>query len=299
MFFKRQPLETKLTLLQVLDAHYAVYANLTKGSMRRYRCELNRLQRIVGPVPISGFDIETFTTFRTKCVASGLSNDSTEGSIKIAKAVLRYCKDRGWIGSLPHFGRSLRIAPPDPHPATVEEIEALWESARTAVYPGRGIISPCTWWRCWLTLDWYTGLRIEDSLHLAASHIHADRIEYVAAKTGTIHRWPMCDPVRRAVSQLMANDLPTLFGRFPQNKLREVMTSMCEHAGIRRLTCKNVRQGCVQNWMKVDPTAGAYVHGCGLTHQVLGHYTGVLDILNEHLPKLQWPRQMMEAGVTV
>lgn len=292
MIWSRQKHDGLSTLF---ESRYKVDARLRPASIRRYRSELNRLDRLLGPVPIPDFRVNHFDNFRNAALEAGLQPETIESSIKVAKAILRYARDRGIIKAIPLFGKPLRITAPEPEPATHDEIEALWSVFKLANYPGRGRLSPCDWWKAWSTIDFFTALRIEDSMRLAKEHVRSDHIRFQASKTSAVHLFPLVSPVSDWTEELFKSDSPLLFGRHRQNGLRDEMARLCELAAIRRLTPKCFRQAGITAWVKADETAGKLVHGCGLPG-VLHHYIGVVDVLRSALDRFVWPACMLHPG---
>ncbi len=289
--------QAKLCVESLFRDHYADYARLAHSSVRRYRCELRRWTRLMGTVRILDLQTEHFIKFRDRCLEIGLQPETIEGTIKVIKAILRYAKDRGWIVGLPVFGKPLKMPHPEPDPATAEEINTLWNVLKYAEFPARGRLSPCNWWECWLTLDWFTALRLEDSMRLAREHLRPmeNAIRFQASKTSLVHWFPVCHPVNYRLDQLTATEQPLLLGRHSQHRLRAELERLCAAAGIRRLTPRSFRQSGVTAWKIAGRTAGDLIHGTGLP-KVLESYVGVLEILREALPRLKWPEEMLDTG---
>lgn len=296
-FAKRETVapESRMTLLELLPI-YIERVQLGDASLRRYRCELRRWEKVVGIVPIEAITIATFDLFRQRCQQDGLRNGTIESTVKIAKAVLKFCRDRGWLSKLPYFGKPLPVASPSPEPITVAELDAMYRACEVATMNGRGSLSPREWWQAWLVIGYWTGLRVTDlTTHLDWKHILADRIQFQASKTGSQHIYPLCEPVLRALDTMRKApvDGAIFGGKFFWHE-RHQLKLICKAAGVRQtIGPKNLRQASVTSWLTADHTAGTLIHGCGLPG-VLHHYVGVLRTLSEAAPKFPWPQSMLE-----
>lgn len=290
-----RPQQSKLCMEALFDAHYQPVANLARRSEKRYRSEVRRWDRLTGSPQIGRIQTEHFAMFRRGCQLDGLTHCSIEGTVKIVRSMLRYAARRKWIRDPPDTGRPLRIEAPEPLPATNQELNALWHAMTSATYPQHGTMPPETWWRDWTTVDWFTALRLDDSLHLAAEHVRFSQgiIRFKASKTAKTHTYPLTEPITSVLEELVRYGQPTFFGSPEQNKLRRELARLCEIAGIRKLTPKQIRQFGITSWLSAGEAAGKLVHGTGLP-RVLNHYIGVAEVLKEALPRLEWPECFLE-----
>lgn len=285
--------ESRQTVPQVFESHYRAHARLKPLSERRYRCELSRWERFCGAVAIRNLVPETFAAFRNAGLAAGLKPESIESTIKVVKAIVRFCRDRGWISALPIWGKPLPGDFPEPNPATLAEIEAVYLQARHATLMGRGGVSPHAAMQAWLAIGLWTGLRLSDlSQRLSWSHVRWDQgcIRFKASKTSRPHVFPISTPVERHLKLLEPNGHESLFGVRTVYRIDVELGRLCEAAGVRRLTAQNIRQASVTQWDALG--VGPLVHGCGLP-KVMNHYLGVLQRLNQVADRFPWPAAML------
>lgn len=254
--------------------HYEAHARLRPGSVRRYRSELTR----------------------------GLKPDTIESTVKIVKAVLRYCRDRGWINRLPVWGKPLPSEPPEPDPAKLEELAALYSVRQHAKLFGSGLRSPADGFSAWLSLGLWTGLRLMDlSWNLERRHVLWDRgcVRFRASKTSKVHLFPISGPVEFHLRLAEQGAGDRLFGIRNGQQVERELTRLCEIAGIRRLTPQNIRQASVTEWDALG--VGHLIHGCGLRDgekvpRVMRHYLGVLRRLEAVADQFPWPDAMRRVG---
>lgn len=286
-----------LTLTDLFERHYIAYSRIKTGTIIRYRSELRRWDRIVGPVPIHRLRTEHFIVFRDECSRRGLSNSSTEGSIKIVKSLLRYAKDRGWIKSLPIFGKPLPIEEPEPEPATLDELSRLYEAATACGYPGKGLVSPTAWMRAFLVLEYWTGIRGQNLCwDFGWRHVREDSIRFRQSKTGKRHTFPLHPIVTAHLRLVYGMDERRVFAVRSLQRVNTELSRLCEAAGVRRMTTNNIREACFTQWTIAGETAGKLVHGCGLPRVLRRHYLGRLQVLEEAMPRFRWPEVMRLCG---
>lgn len=277
------------TLTETLEQHYLPYARVAPATVDRYRCELRRWIRFVGDMQLHRVTEEHFAAFRNACLARRLSNSSTEGSVKIVKALLRFAKDRGWIKSLPIFGKPLPLEEPEPEPATIEELSRLYRAADVARFPARGSVSPAAWMRAFIALEYWTGIRGQDLIsRFAWQHVREDHIRFRASKTAKRHTFPLCDVVVQHLRLVHGMDERHVFDTQSLQRVNAELERMCDSAGIRKLTTGHIREACFTQWTLAGETAGKLVHGCGLPRVFRRHYLGRLQILNDAAERFAW-----------
>ncbi|MCA9111509.1 MAG: hypothetical protein KDA52_16270, partial [Planctomycetaceae bacterium] len=290
MFSWIGPKAARMTVYEVLLQHYIQFTNVRPQTAKRYKCEVRRWERLAGSPKLFEINADHFLRFREAALAEDLKPSSLEGSLKIVKAVLRFAKDSGWIDSLPRWGKPLTIETPPADPATLDEIEALYRIADNAFRPARGSVSPADWWRAFLCLELWTGLRVSDAImRFSWENVEADKIMFRASKTGRMHIFPRC-PIVDAHLKLVADWDPDLVVGNPGPRMvttvRDEMKWLCGQAGIRELTPKALREACVTNWLIAGESAGRIIHGTGLTIAER-HYAGRLQILTEASQRFQ------------
>ena len=276
-------------LREILDEHYIPYSRIGTRTVARYRCELGRWEKLVGDLPIERIAESHFLRFRQQCQLCGLANSSTEGSVKVVKLLLKFARDRGWITRLPIFGRPLPIEEPEPEPATLDELGRLYTAAESAVFPGRGTISPCDWMRAFVVLEYWTGLRGQDLIwQFEWRHIREDCIKFRASKTGKRHVFPLHPTVMRHLSLVHGSHETRVLGVRSLNRVNDQLARMSAAAGIRKLTTTHIREACFTQWTLADETSGKLIHGCGIPRVLRRHYLGRLQILQASAERVRW-----------
>lgn len=287
---------SQITLRTILEQHYESYSRIKLATFRRYRCELGRWERVIGDLPARAIETEHFARFRDACEEQGLSNSSTEGSIKVVKILLRYAKDRGWIDALPIFGKALPIEEPEVEPATLKELSLLFEGADVAERIGKGIVPPRDAFRAFLILEYWTGIRGQNLVaDLGWEHVRPDCIRFQQSKTSKRHIFPLHPIVTHALSLSHGMDDTHVLGLSSLQAVNNQLKRVCEHVGVRKMTSNHIREACFTQWTIADETAGKIVHGCGLPKVMQRHYLGRLQLLQAAGDQFAWPSAMLQA----
>lgn len=278
---------------------YAAWSpDLSPASAQRHRYDLKRWGRLMGETSIGEISTQSYQKFRVLSAERGDSPETTETTLRTVRQVLNACAAAGELQAVPHPGRCRKGRRPAPRPATPAELRSLWEAATTARWPETEAWKlPSAWWRAWLAVGYWTGLRLTDlTWGLGREHIRQDAIRYAASKTGASHVFPMTEHLRRIVAQAAAEYAsPLLSCARSANLLRKHLRTLCDNAGVRHLTPKHLRQASVTEWSKADARAGELIHGCGLP-AVLRHYIDPLEILASAAPRVMWPFPDWESG---
>lgn len=283
----------KITLREILETHYQGYSRVSLATFRRYRCELGRWERICGDLPVNRIEPEHFVQFRDTCTAEGLAPSSIEGSVKVVKILLRYAKDRGWLTSLPVWGKPLPIEEPDVSPATLSELSKLYDASDVAERIGKRLVPPSDAMRAFLVLEYWTGIRGQNLVaDLAWEDVKTDCIRFRQSKTGKKHIFPMHPIVTRHLELIHGMDDDRVFGLRSLQHVNWQLKRVCEAAGVRKLTTNHIREACFTQWTLADETAGKIVHGCGLPSVMQRHYLGRLRLLEAASGQFAWPAAM-------
>lgn len=276
------------TVSALFQDEYLSQASLKRTTKSRYRSDMNRWKRYVGDTPINRIKEQDFQEFRNKALADGLEASSVESTVKLLKALVRYARDRGYISSIPLFGKTLKLRRPTPRSATLEELSKLYTiGAARAQYPYDRGVDPAVWWRAYLVVGFWTALRERDlGRGIAVEHFMHDRIEYCASKTSRPHIYPLSDVVSSHVAALRA-EKGSLFRQMHPNPLRAELRRLCAYSGIGELTPKNIRQASINNWYVCSLAAGDLVQGNGI--RVREHYQVPLQIMQRVCDQFVWP----------
>lgn len=284
----------RLTATNAYEKLYGTWAtDLSPRTRKRYRYELERWSRLTGDPPIVEIDTGTFQAFRAASAELGHKPATTESTLRVIRAVLRCAMAHGAIRTMPDRGRPRRIAAPEPHPPSLDELDRFLRAVHVSRWP-KTHVTPAVFWRCFVCIDLWTGLRREDAFwKLAWEHIHEDRIEFRAGKTGKLHCWPMTPLVQRHL-KLMRHTFkrPASTPIFNPGKsghsLQRELERICDAAEIRPLTIKSFRQAAVTLWTAADSRAGEILHGVGMP-RVMNHYLDKLAILRSAADAVKMP----------
>lgn len=290
----------RITALTVLHDLYPKWApDIAPRTVKRYRHELARWKRLTGDPPLGDISTETYQRFRNASADIGHAAASTESTLRIVRQMMRCALAYGVIRMLPDRGRPRRIPSPEPHPPSIEEVDAFIRHCHVARWP-RLHVSPPTFWRAWAAVEIWTGLRRNDALWgLRWDHVRYQEsaIHFRASKTGKSHAFPLVEPIVRQLRNLKppygTEGIALVFGpsRSPHLVTREV-AAICEAAHIRRLTPKCLRQYAVTSWTMVDARAGELIHGVGIP-RVLSHYLDRLAILRSVCEDIPLPSSLL------
>jgi len=286
-----------MTMRELLHLYVTAWATEIKPSTsRRYRHDLTRWIKFVGNPSVEEITTATFQQFRAASAEAGEAPGTTETTLQTVRALMRCAYGHGIISKMPDRGKARRCPTPEPHPPSVEELDAFLAHVHVAKWPRRIHIPTAVWWTSLICLACFTGLRRADLLwRLAWSDIDLEgkAIRFRANKTGALHSFPITPVVERhllAIRPQWAFEPSRLvFGpsKSPHIIYRE-MKRVCEAAGIRTLGLQQCRQYAVTQWSSASGEAGALVHGCGL-ERVLLHYLDRLTVLERVADQVKLP----------
>ena len=254
---------------------------------QKWRHGLTRWERFGGLPSVEGVTVERLNAWRLAAAAAGLSARTIEDTIS---DVLTLCRR---VGRVVDRGRSLRQARSVRPVPTLDAIAKGYEAASTDQWPAAGnahearlaAVDGATWWRAWLAVAMWTGLRLGDMLRLEWSSVGDERIATTAGKTQTRHVYPMCEQVSRHLEPLRAVglDLVFPFPKWSAPRVRRELARLDPTLGPQAL-----RRCSITQWTLADPEAGRIVHGSGLT-VVHRHYLDGERVLAKAGPAFEWP----------
>lgn len=278
----------RVTLLDLLP-RYAAWASIEASTKKRYASEVRRWYRCHPGMDYRDITTDHFLIFREWGRGAELEPSSIESTVRVVKAMLRFCRDTQGLAVVPSTGKPLKIPAPQPKSVTLSDMDALYEAAAYARWP-IGEVKPRIWWRSYLTIAWYTGLRERDlASGLGPECFLSDHLLYEAAKTKKLHVFPYHPRVWRAKTD-MACATP-LFGGHSPAKIRAELASLCDLAGIDRITPKRLRVASATQWSIASQVAGALVQGSAI-RGVMRSYLDVLEILREASTRFAFPKSM-------
>lgn len=231
-----------------------------------------RFERLTGILEPDGVSLPVLQAFRSACLATGLSNVTTEKTITDVMTIVKHV-----LGTIPACGKRLKQPRPEPHPVSISDLDAIFTAAKSQRM------------KRWLCLAYWTGLRLADSAELYdCLSKPAEVIRHLAAKTGLSHAYP----VPAWLSRWLTGNEPE---RRSQNAwfcklLRDELAQTCDAASVAVVTPKQIRQASITEWSRSNATAGAIIHGCGLG--VLSHYLDPLSVLESAAPRVRVPAAM-------
>lgn len=284
------------TLADAVRRHCAA-RRLTDSGRRKLHHLVNLWARHCLPVPVESIQTAQIEDARESMLAAGLAHATIESAISDVLTVIRHV-----VGSAPDPGcRLVRRRPRVSLPVTVAEYGRLYEYVDRLRFPcvarNRDVTDTADYWRAWLVVAYWTGLRISDLLRLEWEDVESDRITRTANKTGVLHEWPLVPVVRRHLDLIRRSRgrvFPTTLANL--SRYREALAALCRWAGVSRVTPKHVRQLSITSWSRVNPMAGSVVHGCGLGVRVLGHYVDPWQVVTTAAPGVEIPAAWLLPG---
>jgi hypothetical protein len=247
-----------------------VAANGLRSHMIASNCR--RFERLTGITQPDRVSLPVLQAFRSACLATGLSNVTTEKTITDVMTIVRHA-----VGAIPPVGKRLRQPRPEPHPVAISDLDAIFCAAKTQRL------------KRWICLAYWTGLRLADSAELYDCLCGpADVIRHTASKTGLHHAFP----VPGWLLAWMPENEPCRICRNAWfcKLLRDELARTCEEASVAVITPKQIRQASITEWSRANATAGAIIHGCGLG--VLSCYIDPLSVLESAAPRVRVPDAM-------
>lgn len=206
------------------------------------------------------------------------------------RILLRRAKRVGIIETVPEFPRirCRRRLKPTP---TIEDLGRMYAEADCAGLTWPRFEDPARFWRRWLVVGFFTGLRLADMIwHLRRESIRREAVVIAAQKTDKLLAVPLCPVLSRHLLQendgadgrlFPVSNSPHLVRR-ELRKLSEAANTSC------KVTPHAIRRASITEWMAASESAGRIVHGCGIGG-VLASYVQVLRPLQRARPRLAVP----------
>ena len=273
-----------MTLTELVERHAAEVASRTS---RKWRHAINRWKKHGGPDGAGLVVTGTIEAFRTAALGSGLSPRTIEDTISDVLCLLRR------IGKSPGRGRALRIRQKRKPVPTVAALAEAYAAAEPGRWPEVGTVdrsltrvSSDQWWRAWMAVGYWTGLRLGDMLDLKWDEIGSERIMRTAAKTGVEHTWPMCHQIAKHLEALrqVGDERVFPFSVHGPFRIRRELTRLHPQIGPQALRRLAITQWTVAGGKE----AGGAVHGCRI--DVMDrHYLDAGRILERAAPSFEWP----------
>ena len=239
---------------------------------------VKRFVGLMGDIEIGEVTQGLVDQFKAKAKEKDWKAWTIKGTVKDIRTLTRH-----FCGTT--FPLGVRVPSPNPDPTPLEVVDAIWKPAPL-------------WLRQWIVLDYWTCMRLDDSLRLimrvqAGELARAENmIQWTAEKTGKEHSVPVPDWLRQwlnpvAVPFHQVND-------HAQDVVRAALAKCSESAGVSQVYPRNLRQRALTEWKRSSPDAGSIIHGSGLG--VLDHYVPAIEVLSAAMHRVRLPSCF---GVTV
>lgn len=285
------------TVRKLFTDHYCEKRKGATKPTRQKMChELNRFEKYVGDLPAEEVTRDTFDKFRRLAMFDDLSPHTIETTIGTVLTILRFAELYDLIDRAPRKGEPLRRMRNRKFVPSVGDIDVMYRRADLTEWPK--LPKSGDFWRAFLVVSYFTGLRFGDIFRLGWDDVKDDAIVFQASKTGKVHTFPM-HPVLRAHLETM-RVFATVFDHG-----RVLPAAACNHLVRRELARMSEELP-----KKVGPQALRRLAGTewqkarwGAGQLLLGHSLGVSDfylcvpqLLREALEDLKIPPAFVEGA---
>lgn len=282
--------------MQLREAFEACYLSHNHGCdeyKRTQKHHLNRWERFRCGTDVEQIDTRHFVRFRQRCVESGLSHDSIEGTVGTVLQVLRTLHRAGLLPTVPWPGARLKKRCMPKWVPTVEEIGRCYAHADAAIWPT--YMDPGQFWRTFYVVQLWIGLRRNDTLfRLRRDMCAEDGIRCQAQKTGRVHIFPMHQLVWRHLRAMPDTERVFQIGKCLKQVRRE-LDRISDAAGVTpRVQPQAMRRASITLWEECAG-AGRIIHGCA-ADVVSNHYLAIRKpprVLLDGVERFIWPEQML------
>lgn len=267
------------------------YSHEVSGrTSQRWRHNVTRWLKFGGEGKPASITTESFEAWRDvvrPLVASGdLSPTTVEDTISDVRTLIAR-----EFGTAPGRGRSLRKRTQVKRVPTLDELGRAWKAAGslndvwpTAWVPALRKVESSAFWRAWLVVSYWTGLRLGDLMELRWRDVGEDRITTTSSKTGKLHSFPMIDRLQESLNPIRTSDERVFpVPAWGHNRIRRELRRLDPN-----LTPQALRRLSITEWTVADPEAGRIVHGTSLD-VVNRHYLDGLRVLERASTRVSWP----------
>lgn len=261
---------------------------------QKWRHNLNRWIKLGGCDAAEQVTTDVIETWRSVARQCELSATTIEDTISDVLTWIRRIRLPA-----PDRGRSLRRKRQPKHVPTLDQFDSAYLACVDHRWPCRGIsqvqglrrVSSRDFWRAWLVVGYWTGLRLGDMLSLEWDDISADRLSVTAEKTGHEHAFPMHSILKAHIEPLTRSGERRVFpvATWAQPRVRRELGRLANGYGP-----QPQRRLAITAWTAADPEAGRIIHGTGLD-VVNRHYLDALAILERHAPAVRWPQSVLQS----
>jgi integrase len=222
-----------------------------------YRMCLGAFERTARPKRLGQINVAFLEDFVNSRLAEGVAPSTVNKDLRHLRAALRWAQRREYVDRVPDFS-SVFLRVERKQPTTIPEADfvAMLETLKTSPRPLR--VRPAPWWRVFLYLAYYLGLRRGEILGLTWDRVRLDTMEIVVSAASSKGRrdrtLPMAPELaevlnewrsRQATIPFQGQVLPWPFDTY--RKLYDdwqVIQAAAGIAGHRRYVPKDCRSSC-------------------------------------------------------
>lgn len=265
------------------------------STSQKYRYRLSLWRRMNCAQDADQITPEEFAAFRERAIQDGRKASTINATVRDIAALVQRA------GLQVDTGKSLRENIICKHVPENQQISRAYDNASLARWPNcEGSkterllrVSNEQFWRSFLIVEYFTGMRLEDLHVLKWVNVLDSYIEIEAKKTGKLHQWPMHPVLRQHLEPLRAIGADTVFGmpKFPFNRIRRELLRI---GGI-GVNPQALRRASITTWTEMNDTCRAIVHGSGLGVTV--RYVDQLRILKKHYMRFPFPVSSLPADL--
>lgn len=263
-------------LLRAYAQQYAVSRGLAPSTVRAHRYVLNSLARFLQREPErTDLARDTVNAWLFAELSSGLDANTVHTRRRTLLTLWRDAFEESWVDSAPARIRKIKLPSKIPNAWTQEQIRQLLatiDKSKGSLHCHR--VSRCLFWRAYVMVGYYTGLRLGDLLKLRFDQIERDgSLVVIQNKTGTPVRCVLEYEAMSAVEGILRPERARIFGDLMSKKcIQENFAAIVKKAGLRGSTkwlrstgaswCEAVTPGSAMAFL------GHRTHGLAYKHYV-------------------------------
>lgn len=247
---------------------YAVARGLAPSSVKAHRWAINSLAKYLGREPDrSDLARDTVNAWLFAELSRGLDPITVHFERRALLTLWRDAFEEGWCDVGPARIRKIKVPQRVPNAWTLEQIRQLLATidglrGRLKRQPQ---VSRCLFWRSYVLVGYYTGLRLGDLLKLRFDQIDADgSLTVIQSKTGTAVRCCLEYEALSAIEGILRPERQRIFGDvMSQQCLQEYFSALVKRAGLRGST----------KWLRSSGASWCEAATPGSAMGFLGHRT--------------------------
>lgn len=270
-----------------LQVYLPSHPYLTKSSLRSLRYALNRWEEATENRDLQ--DIGATDAYRFIEHFRHLAPDTLRGYLTWPRLLLRHAAEVSLIASAPRFPRIRCRRKFKPTP-TLVDAGKMFRVAPEAGLTWPTFENPAHFWRRWIVVSYFTGLRLSDMmLGVSRECMRSDALVIEAQKTGKVLAVPICRLLRESLTSPKDSDSRIFPVSNSPHLVRRELRTLATAAGVSvPVTPHGLRRLSITEWTSASDAAGRIVHGCGVSG-VIASYLNVLRPLQRARELLQVP----------